>query len=95
MRSWTGLSRQVRSKLLEMREEDYIIAARVAGTSDWGIILRHLLPGFASYLIVNLTVEIPRMILGETTLSFFGLGLRPPTVSWGVLLQDARNFAAI
>lgn len=95
LRSWTGLSRQVRSKLLEMREEDYIVAARVAGTSDWGIILRHLLPGFASYLIVSLTVEIPRMILGETTLSFFGLGLRPPTVSWGVLLQDAQNLAAI
>ncbi len=95
LRSWTGLSRQVRSKLLEMREEDYIVAARVAGTRDWGIILHHLLPGFASYLIVNLTVEIPRMILGETTLSFFGLGLRPPTVSWGVLLQDAQNLAAI
>jgi peptide/nickel transport system permease protein len=95
LRSWTGLSRQVRSKLLEMREEDYIVAARVAGTTDWGIILRHLLPGFASYLIVNLTVEIPRMILGETTLSFFGLGLRPPTVSWGVMLQDAQNLAAI
>ncbi len=95
LRSWTGLSRQVRSKLLEMREEDYIVAARVAGATDWGIILRHLLPGFASYLIVNLTVEIPRMILGETTLSFFGLGLRPPTVSWGVLLQDAQNLAAI
>jgi len=95
LRSWTGLSRQVRSKLLEMREEDYIVAARVAGTSDWGIILRHLLPGFASYLIVSLTVEIPRMILGETTLSFFGLGLRPLAVSWGVLLQDAQNLAAI
>jgi peptide/nickel transport system permease protein len=95
LRSWTGLSRQVRSKLLEMREEDYIVAARVAGTTDWGIIFSHLLPGFASYLIVSLTVEIPRMILGETTLSFFGLGLRPPTVSWGVLLQDAQNLAAI
>ena len=95
LRSWTGLSRQVRSKLLEMRDQDYVVAARVAGTSDWGIILSHLLPGFASYLIVNLTVEIPRMILGETTLSFFGLGLRPPTVSWGVLLQDAQNLAAI
>ena len=95
LRSWTGLSRQVRSKLLQLREEDYIVAARVAGTTDWGIILFHLLPGFASYLIVSLTVEIPRMILGETTLSFFGLGLRPPTVSWGVLLQDAQNLAAI
>ena len=76
-------------------EEDYVVAARVAGASDWRIILRHLLPGFASYLIVSLTLEIPRMILGETTLSFFKLGFRPPTVSWGVLLQDAQNLAAI
>jgi peptide/nickel transport system permease protein len=95
LRSWTGLSRQVRSKLLQLREEDYVTAAKVAGASDWRIILTHLLPGFASYLIVSLTLEIPRMILGETTLSFFGLGLRPPTVSWGVLLQDAQNLAAI
>lgn len=95
LRSWTGLSRQVRSKLLQLRDEDYIIAAKVAGASDSRIILTHLLPGFASYLIVSLTLEIPRMILGETTLSFFGLGLRPPTVSWGVLLQDAQNLAAI
>jgi peptide/nickel transport system permease protein len=95
LRSWTGLSRQVRSKLLQLRDEDYVVAAKVAGASDWRIILTHLLPGFASYLIVSLTLEIPRMILGETTLSFFGLGLRPPTVSWGVLLQDAQNLAAI
>jgi len=95
LRSWTGLSRQVRSKLLQLREEDYVVAAKVAGASDWRIILTHLLPGFASYLIVSLTLEIPRMILGETTLSFFKLGLRPPTVSWGVLLQDAQKLAAI
>jgi peptide/nickel transport system permease protein len=95
LRSWTGLSRQVRSKLLQLREEDFVVAARVAGTSDWKIILTHLLPGFASYLIVSLTLEIPNMILGETTLSFLGLGLRAPTVSWGVLLQDAQNLAAI
>ena len=95
LRSWTGMSRQVRSKLLQLRDEDYVMAAKVAGASDWRIILTHLLPGFASYLIVSLTLEIPRMILGETTLSFFGLGLRPPTVSWGVLLQDAQNLAAI
>jgi peptide/nickel transport system permease protein len=95
LRSWTGLSRQVRSKLLQLREEDFVLAARVAGTSDWNIILTHLLPGFMSYLIVSLTIEIPNMILGETTLSFLGLGLRPPTVSWGVLLQDAQNLAAV
>jgi peptide/nickel transport system permease protein len=95
LRSWTGLSRQVRSKLLQLREEDFVLAAKVAGTSDWKIILTHLLPGFMSYLIVSLTLEIPKMILGETTLSFLSLGLRPPTVSWGVLLQDAQNLAAV
>ena len=95
LRSWTGLSRQVRSKLLQLREEDYIVAAKVSGTSGWNIITTHLLPGFISYLIVSLTLEIPKMILGETTLSFLGLGLRPPTLSWGVLLQDAQNLAAV
>jgi peptide/nickel transport system permease protein len=95
LRSWTGMSRQVRSKLLQLREEDFTIAAKVAGTSDWGIISTHLLPGYISYLIVSLTLAIPGMILGETTLSFLGLGLRPPTVSWGVLLQDAQNLSAI
>jgi peptide/nickel transport system permease protein len=95
LRSWTGLSRQVRSKLLQLREEEYIVAAKVSGTSDWKIITTHLLPGFMSYLIVSLTLEIPKMILGETTLSFLGLGLRAPTVSLGVLLQDAQNLAAV
>jgi peptide/nickel transport system permease protein len=95
LRSWTGLSRQVRSKLLQLREEDFVLAAKVSGTTDWKIILTHLLPGFMSYLIVNLTLEIPKMILGETTLSFLSLGLRPPTVSWGVLLQEAQNLAAV
>ena len=95
LRSWTGMSRQVRSKLLQLREEDFTIAAKVAGTSDWGIISTHLLPGYMSYLIVSLTLAIPGMILGETALSFLGLGLHPPTVSWGVLLQDAQNLSAI
>ena len=95
LRSWTGLSRQVRSKLLQLREEEYVVAAKISGTSDWKIITTHLLPGFMSYLIVSLTLEIPKMILGETTLSFLGLGLRAPTVSLGVLLQDAQNLAAI
>lgn len=95
LRSWTGLSRQVRSKLLQLREEEFVVAAKVSGTSDWKIITTHLLPGFMSYLVVSLTLEIPKMILGETTLSFLGLGLRPPTVSLGVLLQDAQNLAAI
>lgn len=95
LRSWTGLARQVRSKLLQLREADFVKAAIVSGTSNWKIITTHLLPGFMSYLIVSLTLEIPRMILGETTLSFLGLGLRAPTVSLGVLLQDAQNLAAI
>ena len=95
LRSWTGLSRVVRSKLLQLREEDYVLAARVAGTTDWKIIQNHLLPGFASVLIVHLTLAIPAMILGETALSFLGLGLRPPTVSWGVLLQDAQNVGSV
>ena len=95
LRSWTGLARQVRSKLLQLREADYVKAAVVSGTTDWKIIKSHLLPGFLSYLIVSLTLEIPKMILGETALSFLGLGLRAPTVSLGVLLQDAQNLAAI
>ncbi|MFY0650711.1 MAG: ABC transporter permease [Cyclobacteriaceae bacterium] len=95
LRSWTGLARQVRSKLLQLREADFVKAAIVSGTSNWKIITTHLLPGFLSYLIVSLTLEIPKMILGETTLSFLGLGLRAPTVSLGVLLQDAQNLAAI
>lgn len=95
LRSWTGLSRQVRSKLLQLREEDFVIAAKVAGTTDWQIIITHLLPGFSSYLIVSLTIAIPRMILGETALSFLSLGLKPPTISWGVLLQDSQNLASV
>ncbi|MEO8245298.1 MAG: ABC transporter permease [bacterium] len=95
LRSWTGLSRVVRSKLIQLREEEYILAAKVAGTRDWKIIVTHLLPGFTSVLIVQLTMAIPAMILWETALSFVGLGLRPPTVSWGVLLQDAQNIGSI
>jgi peptide/nickel transport system permease protein len=95
LQGWTGLARVVRGKLLELREEDYVVAAHVAGTSDWKIITQHLLPGFSSYLIVSITLAIPGMILGETALSFIGLGLRPPTVSWGVLLQQAQNVRTI
>ena len=80
---WTGLARVVRGKLLQLREEDYSTAAVVAGAADWQIILRHLLPGFMSYLIVTLTLAIPEMILAETALSFLGIGLKPPAVSWG------------
>jgi peptide/nickel transport system permease protein len=93
--SWGGLARVVRGKFLELRELDYVLAARVAGVSEWSIIWVHLVPNFASYLIVDLTLAIPGMILGETALSFLGLGLRSPAVSWGVLLEKAQNIASV
>ena len=92
---WTHLARRVRGKLLSLREEDFVVAARIAGSSDARIIARHLLPSFLSYIIVDLSISFPYMILAETSLSFIGLGLRAPVVSWGVLLQDAQNVAAI
>jgi peptide/nickel transport system permease protein len=93
--AWPSLARVVRGKLLELREEDFVMAARIAGGSDGYIIARHLLPRFASYLIVSLTLAIPSMILGETSLSFLGVGLRPPAVSWGVLLHEGQNVQSI
>ena len=93
--TWTMLARRVRGKLISMREEDFILAARLSGNSDFRIITRHMLPAFLSYIIVDLTISFPAMILGETTLSFIGLGLREPVVSWGVLLQSAQNIKAI
>ncbi len=92
---WGGLARVVRGKLLSLREEDYAMAARAAGASEWRIITKHLLPSFASYIIVSITLSIPNMILGETALSFLGLGMQPPAVSWGVLLRGAQNVVAI
>ncbi len=89
--SWTGLARVVRGKILSLREEDYAVAARLLGASHGRIIFRHLLPGMASHIIVSLSLSVPGMILGETALSFLGLGLRPPVVSWGVMLQDTLN----
>ncbi|MCY3832365.1 MAG: ABC transporter permease [Chloroflexi bacterium] len=93
--TWTGLARAVRAKLLEMREHDYIVAAKIAGASDIRIIYEHLLPGYISFLIVNITIAIPGMILGETALSFLGLGIRPPAVSWGTLLEGAQNISNV
>ena len=95
LQGWTGLARVVRGKLLETREEDFVMAAQLVGSSDLRIILQHMLPTFMSYLIVNMTLAIPSMILGETALSFLGLGLRPPVVSWGVLLQKAQNIRVV
>ena len=95
LRGWCGIARVVRGKLLELREEDFVMAARLSGTSDWNIITGHLLPLLLSYLIVTLTLAIPEMIMAETALSFLGLGLRPPAVSWGVLLQLAQNVRTV
>jgi len=92
---WTGLARVVRGKLLELREADFVMAARVAGARQRRVIVAHLIPSFMSYLIVHLTLAIPRMILGETALSFLGMGIRPPAVSWGTLLQDAQNIQTV
>jgi peptide/nickel transport system permease protein len=92
---WTGLARVVRGKLLALREEDFVMAARLAGANNLRIITSHLLPSFFSYIIVQLTMAIPGMILGETSLSFLGLGLQPPVVSWGVLLQGAQNIQSV
>jgi len=92
---WSGLARVVRGKLLELREEDFVMAARISGTSERGIITGHLLPSFLSYLIVDITLRIPWMILGETALSFLGLGIRPPAVSWGALLKDGQNIRTV
>ncbi|MDW6025615.1 ABC transporter permease [Mesorhizobium sp. BAC0120] len=95
MLDWTGLARAVRSKLLSLREEDYVLAAQLMGAGTSRIIGRHLIPGFMSHLIATATISIPGMILGETALSFLGLGLRPPITSWGILLTEARNVSVI
>jgi peptide/nickel transport system permease protein len=92
---WTGLARAVRSKLLALREEDYVLAAQLMGARTSRIIGRHLIPGFMSHLIATATISIPGMILGETALSFLGLGLRPPITSWGILLTEARSVSVI
>ena len=92
---WTELARVVRGKILQLRVEDYVMAASVAGAKEFTIILRHLLPGFMSYLIVNITLAVPNMIIGETALSFLGIGLRPPVISWGVMLQQAQNVRTV
>lgn len=94
LQGWCSMARVVRGKLLQLREEDFVLEARLGGASDWRIVIVHMLPAFMSYLIVQITLAIPQMVLGETMLSFLGLGLQPPVVSWGVLLQDARNIQA-
>jgi len=92
---WTWLARVVRSQFLALREEDFVMAAQLAGASEFRIIVRHLVPAFLSYIIASMSLSIPQMILSETSLSFLGLGIRPPAISWGVLLQEAQNLRAI
>ena len=92
---WTGLARVVRGKFLSLREEDFVMAARLAGSSEMRIVVRHMVPSFASHIIASLTLSIPGMILSETSLSFLGLGIRPPAISWGVLLQEAQNLRSV
>ena len=87
---WTGLARVVRGKFMSVREEDFVMAARLHGASEARIIFKHLLPSFYSYIIASLTLSVPGMILGETSLSFIGLGLQPPAISWGVLLKESQ-----
>jgi peptide/nickel transport system permease protein len=92
---WTGLARSVRSKLMALREEDFCTAAELMGASPTRVIARHMLPNFLSHIIASATLSVPSMILGETALSFLGLGLRPPITSWGVLLSEAQNINVV
>lgn len=95
LRNWTGLARQLRGKVLALRESDFIMAAKSAGASDLYIIFRHLIPNTLSHIIVIATLSVPGMILAETALSFLGLGIQPPMASWGVLLQDAQQVSVV
>lgn len=92
---WTTLAREVRGKFLSLKNEDFVVAAKLSGTGEAKIIFRHLLPSFLSHIITSATLAIPSMILGETSLSFLGIGLRPPIISWGVLLQKAQNLQTV
>jgi peptide/nickel transport system permease protein len=92
---WTGLARVVRGRFLALKNEDFVTAARLDGGSELGIIVRHMVPSFASHIIAAVTLAIPVMVLSETALSFLGIGLRPPVVSWGVLLQEAQNIRSV
>jgi peptide/nickel transport system permease protein len=92
---WTGLARVVRGRFLSLREEDFVLAARLCGASQRRIIFRHMLPSFTSHIIASLTLAIPGTILAETALSFLALGLREPAISWGVLLQEAQNIQTV
>jgi peptide/nickel transport system permease protein len=93
--SWAGLARVVRGKILALREEQYAVAARLLGASHSRILFRHLLPGVTGPILVALTLSVPGLIVGEAALSFLGLGLRPPIVSWGVMLRDCMDLQSV
>lgn len=95
MIGWTSLAREVRGKFLALRAEDFITAARLDGLSDWEVIRKHMVPSFSSHIIASLTLAVPLMILAETSLSFLGIGLQPPIISWGTLLKEAQNIRSI
>ena len=92
---WTELARVVRGRFLAMREEDFVVSARLVGCSQFRIIFVHMVPSFMSHIIAATTLALPAMIISETSLSFLGLGLRPPAISWGVLLQQAQNVQTV
>ena len=92
---WTGLAREVRGRFFSLKTEDFVTAARLDGASEGRIIMRHMMPSFSSHIIASVTLAIPAMIIAETSLSFLGIGLRPPVVSWGVLLQEAQNIRSV
>ena len=92
---WTSLAREVRGRFFALRSEDFVTAARLDGSNEMRLIFRHMLPSFTSHILAMVTLAVPAMIIAETSLSFLGIGLKPPVVSWGVLLQDAQNIRAI
>ncbi len=92
---WTTLAREVRGRFLALRSEDFVVAARLYGTDEFRIIFRHMIPSFMSHIIATTSLAVPAIIIAETALSFLGLGLRPPTISWGTLLFEAQNLNAI
>ena len=93
--AWTGLARVVRGKFLSLRTEDFVVAAKIAGSSDMRVIFRHMLPSFISHIIASVTLAVPGMILAETALSFIGLGMQAPAMSWGVMLKDAQSLETL
>jgi peptide/nickel transport system permease protein len=93
--TWTGMARVVRGRFLALREEDFILAARLDGARPTRLIFKHMVPSFLSHIIASVTISIPYMILSETSLSFLGVGLRPPVVSWGVMLRESQQIATL